>query len=65
MGQSVVWLVVLLAGCATGNGTFSCGRYDVQWAAGDSQACIEVANCCPGIVKTIDTERLFDYTFDL
>lgn len=58
-------IFVLLAGCATGDGAFSCGQHHVQCTAGDSQACTALASCCSGIGKTIDTEHCFDYTFDL
>ena len=61
----MVLFVALLAGCATGNGAFSCEQHDLQCEAGDSQACVTLDNCCAGIGKAIDTEHCFDYTFDL
>ena len=65
MKKSVVLFLVLLAGCATGSGPFSCGEHYPQCEAGDSQACTQLTNCCSGIGKSLDTEHCFNYAFDL
>ncbi len=65
MKKSVVSFLVLLAGCATGSGSFSCGEHYHQCEAGDSRACVALRNCCAGIGKSLDIEHCFNYAFDV
>ncbi len=65
MKKIALLIFVLLAGCATGDGPFSCEEQYLQCEAGGSQACVALTNCCAGVGKAIDTGHCYDYAFDL